>query len=325
KYLVFIIELLQRRRKIQNFESYFRKQQADSNCGFAAEFEDLKPIGTSQSKQAAEIPENKSKNRYSNVVPYDSSRVKLLSQGVLHDDYINANYMPGYNSKKEFIAAQGPLANTVIDFWRMVWEKNVHTIVMLTKCVELGRAKCEEYWPSSQTRNYGHVAVTMGTETVLPEWTVRDFVLKNVKTNEKRKIQHFHFTSWPDHGVPETTELLINFRHLVREHMKQNLKNAPALVHCSAGVGRTGTFITIDHLIYQIEYDEVVDIFKIVFNLRMCRPLMVQTEEQYIFLNKCALDFIRSKNSRNVDLIYQNTTAMDIYENINPVVKSNGH
>ncbi|KAJ8247584.1 hypothetical protein GJAV_G00248000 [Gymnothorax javanicus] len=309
--------------RVENYEAYYKENQADSNFGFADQYETLKPVGVAQARNIALAPENKGKNRYNNVLPYDSSRVKLSVQGSPHDDYINANYMPGYSSKKEFIAAQGPLPSTVNEFWRMVWEKNVHTLVMLTKCNEQGRVKCEKYWPSG-TQHYSNITVTTATEIPLEDWTIRDFSLKNVKTAETRTVRHFHFTAWPDHGVPETTELLINFRHLVREHMDEYSCHSPTVVHCSAGVGRTGTFIAIDRLIYQIERDGVVDVYGIVHDLRMHRPLMVQTEDQFVFLNQCAMDIIRSRTGTNVDLIYQNTAALSIYENIEPRKSSNG-
>nr|XP_015193872.1 PREDICTED: receptor-type tyrosine-protein phosphatase eta isoform X3 [Lepisosteus oculatus] len=308
--------------RVEAYETYYKKQRADSNCGFAEEFEDLRPVGTIQLKNHALEPDNKPKNRYNNVLPYDASRVKLSVQGNPCDDYINANYMPGYNSKKEFIAAQGPLPGTVNDFWRMIWEKNVHTLVMLTRCNEQGRVKCEEYWPS-QTKVCSNITVTLTSEIPLEDWTIRDFKIKNTKTAETRNLRHFHFTAWPDHGVPETTELLISFRHLVREHMDQFSRNSPTIVHCSAGVGRTGTFIAIDTIIYQIEREGIVDVYGIVHSLRMHRPLMVQTEDQYVFLNQCAMDIIRSRTGTNVDLIYQNTAALSIYENFDPV-KSKG-
>ncbi|XP_052038855.1 receptor-type tyrosine-protein phosphatase eta [Apodemus sylvaticus] len=314
--------------RVENFEAYFKKQQADSNCGFAEEYEDLKLIGISLPKYTAEIAENRGKNRYNNVLPYDISRVKLSVQTHSTDDYINANYMPGYHSKKDFIATQGPLPNTLKDFWRMVWEKNVYAIVMLTKCVEQGRTKCEEYWPSKQAHDYGDITVAMTSEVVLPEWTIRDFVVKNMQNSESHPLRQFHFTSWPDHGVPDTTDLLINFRYLVRDYMKQIPPESPILVHCSAGVGRTGTFIAIDRLIYQIENENTVDVYGIVYDLRMHRPLMVQTEDQYVFLNQCVLDIIRAQKDSKVDLIYQNTTAMTIYENLEPVSmfgKTNGY
>ncbi|XP_030649300.1 receptor-type tyrosine-protein phosphatase eta [Chanos chanos] len=311
--------------KVEHYESHYLKQRADSFCGFAEEFEDLKPVGVNQPKNSALAPENRPKNRYNNVLPYDSSRVKLSVLGSPFDDYINANYIPGYTSKKEFIAAQGPLPGTVNEFWRMIWEKNVHTVVMLTRCNEQGRVKCEEYWPA-ETKHFNNLVVTTTSEIPLEDWTIRDFDIKNVKTAETRSVRHFHFTAWPDHGVPETTELLINFRHLVREHMDQYSRHSPTLVHCSAGVGRTGTFIAIDRLIFQIERDGVVDVYGIIHDLRMHRPLMVQTEDQYVFLNQCAIDIIRSRTGTNVDLIYQNTAALTVYENFEPMKKSkNGY
>ncbi|XP_032216194.1 receptor-type tyrosine-protein phosphatase eta isoform X2 [Mustela erminea] len=269
--------------KVENFEAYFKKQQADSNCGFAEEYEDLKLVGISLPKYAAELAENRGKNRYNNVLPYDTSRVKLSIQTHSADDYINANYMP---------------------------------------------TKCEEYWPSKQAQDYGDITVAMTSEVVLPEWTIRDFTVKNIQTSESHPLRQFHFTSWPDHGVPDTTDLLINFRYLVRDYMKQSPPESPILVHCSAGVGRTGTFIAIDRLIYQIENENMVDVYGIVYDLRMHRPLMVQTEDQYVFLNQCVLDIIRSQKDSKVDLIYQNTTAMTIYENLAPVTafgKTNGY
>ncbi|XP_035376286.1 receptor-type tyrosine-protein phosphatase eta isoform X4 [Electrophorus electricus] len=301
--------------RVEDYEAYFKKQQADSNCGFAEEYENIKVVGTAQAKISALALENKVKNRYNNVLPYDISRVKLSIHGSTFDDYINANYIPGYNSKKEYIAAQGPLPVTVNEFWRMIWEKHVQTMVMLTRCNEQGRVKCEKYWPS-ETKLYNNIIVTTTSEIALEDWTIRDFTIKNVKTAESREVRHFHFTAWPDHGVPETTEVLINFRHLVREHMDHYSCNSPTIVHCSAGVGRTGTFIALDHLIFQIERESIVDIYGIVHNMRMHRPLMVQTEDQYVFLNQCAVDIIKSRMGTNVDLIYQNATAFHVYGNI---------
>uniref|UniRef100_A0A8C0UGG0 Receptor-type tyrosine-protein phosphatase eta n=1 Tax=Cyanistes caeruleus TaxID=156563 RepID=A0A8C0UGG0_CYACU len=314
--------------KVENFESYFKKQQADSNCGFAEEYEELKSAGVHQPKFAAELPENRGKNRYNNVLPYDISRVKLSNQSSGTGDYINANYMPGYNSKKAFIAAQGPLPNTVEDFWQMIWEKNIYSIVMLTKCVEQARTKCEQYWPDKQPKSYGDIVVTMVSEVVLPEWTIRDFTVEKSNTPESHTVRQFHFTSWPDHGVPETTDLLISFRHLVHEYNSQNPMDSPTLVHCSAGVGRTGTFIAIDRLIQQMEMENTVDVYGVVYDLRMHRPLMVQTEDQYVFLNQCVMDIIKSQRERKTDLIYQNVTAMAIYENFTPgpaFGKANGY
>ncbi|XP_056384175.1 receptor-type tyrosine-protein phosphatase beta-like [Hyla sarda] len=299
-----------------NFVSHFMKQKADSNLGFSEEYMKLATVGTRQTKFEADKPENKEKNRYTNVLPYDASRVVLSGPGNLTEDYINANYIPGYSSPKEFIAAQGPLPNTVNDFWRIMWEKDVQAIVMLTRCVELGKIKCEEYWPQRNSKTYGNLSVSMTNECVQPDWTIRDFTIVNMQTRQSKQVRHFHFTAWPDHGVPKTTNVLIQFRNLVREYTEngQPLKS-PIVVHCSAGVGRTGTFIALDRVMKQIEAEDKVDVYGIVYDLRLYRGLMVQTESQYIFLNQCTLDIIKTPKETDPDLIYQNQTA--ILQNLN--------
>ncbi|XP_067849831.1 receptor-type tyrosine-protein phosphatase eta isoform X1 [Heptranchias perlo] len=312
---------------VDYFEGYFSKQHADSDCGFAEEYEELKTVGTLQSTQVSQQLLNKPKNRYSNVLPYDTSRVKLSVTEDPSSDYINANFMPGYNSKKEFIAAQGPLLNTVSDFWRMIWEHYVPAIVMLTKCVEQGRAKCEQYWPTERPLIFEDKIISLTSEVILPDWTIRDFTIVKDKSGEKHALRQFHFTGWPDHGVPNTTEVLIEFRNLVRQYINQHPMSGPTVVHCSAGVGRTGTFISIDHMIYQIDNNRKVDIWGTVYQLRMNRPLMVQTESQYVFLNQCAMEYIRSSKQQTSDTIYQNAPAL-IYENtsaLRAAQMANGH
>uniref|UniRef100_A0A8C2I3J6 protein-tyrosine-phosphatase n=1 Tax=Cyprinus carpio TaxID=7962 RepID=A0A8C2I3J6_CYPCA len=286
--------------RTDDYEEHFKRKHAD---GFAEEYEKLKTVGIAQSKNAALAIENKKKNRDSNVLPYDASRVKLSVCGSPFYDYINASYVPGYKSREEFIATQCPLPTTVDEFWRMIWEKNVYTIVMLNKslCNFLQVMKCEKYWPSG-TNNYHNISVTTTSETELENWIIRDFEIKNVKTEETRNTCQFHFTAWPDHGIPTATEVLIEFRGLVRKHMDHS------------GVA-TGVFIAIDHLIFQIERDSMVDVYGIVTDMQMHRPLMVQTEEQYSYLHQCAYDIIRSRTGTNMDLIYQNAAAPQIYEN----------
>uniref|UniRef100_A0A2D4KHU5 protein-tyrosine-phosphatase n=1 Tax=Micrurus paraensis TaxID=1970185 RepID=A0A2D4KHU5_9SAUR len=256
-------------------------------------------------------------------------KTHYLEWRLLKNDTETIFLLQGYNSKKEFIAAQGPLPNTVQDFWHMIWEKKIYTVVMLTKCVEQGRTKCEEYWPNKQSKNYGDIMVAMTSEIFLPEWTIRDFSIEQSDSPESHPVRQFHFTAWPDHGVPETTDLLISFRHLVHEFMKQKPSSSPTLVHCSAGVGRTGTFIAIDRLIQQMEMENTVDVYGTVYDLRMHRSLMVQTEDQYVFLNHCVMDIIKSKKEKKMDLIYQNTDAMAIYENFTPsspyIGRANGY
>ncbi|MGH0144633.1 UNVERIFIED_CONTAM: hypothetical protein FKN15_003714 [Acipenser sinensis] len=211
---------------------------------------------------------------------YDWCRVKLSAiDGEPFSDYINANYMPGYHTAKEFIATQGPLPNTVEDFWRMAWENEVEAIVMLTNCIENSQVKCEQYWPLEYTPcTYGDISVTTSSEQEQPDWTLRDFTLKHMKSLESRTVRQFHFTAWPDHGVPDNTATLIQFRALVRKFLDNRERNGPAIVHCSAGVGRTGTLIALDSLLLQIEREKAVGIQSFVQKMRLHRPLMVQTE-----------------------------------------------
>ncbi|NWX63821.1 PTPRV phosphatase, partial [Promerops cafer] len=279
---------------LQNFKQYYEMKTASANHAFFQEFEELKEVGKEQSKVEAELPVNVSKNRYPHVLPYDHSRVKLSQLGEdPHSDYINANFMPGYTSQQEFIATQGPLKKTVEDFWRLVWEQNVCNIIMLTVCMENGRVLCDHYWPSeSAPVSYGQVQVHLLMQSSSEEWTIREFKLWHEGLRAERFVSHLHYTAWPDHGIPESTTSIMTFRELVQEHIQSTKDAGPTLVHCSAGVGRTGTFIALDWLLQQMKQEKVVDIFGVVYTLRMNRYLMIQTLSQYIFLHSCILDKI---------------------------------
>ncbi|KAM6192169.1 receptor-type tyrosine-protein phosphatase V-like [Sarcoramphus papa] len=279
---------------IQNFKQYYEMKTASANHAFFQEFEELKEVGKDQPKVEAELPANVSKNRYPHVLPYDHSRVKLSQLGEdPHSDYINANFMPGYTSQQEFIATQGPLKKTIEDFWRLVWEQNVCNIIMLTVCMENGRVLCDHYWPSeSAPVSYGQVRVHLLTQSSSEEWTMREFKLWHEGLRAERHVSHLHYTAWPDHGIPESTTSIMTFRELVREHIQSTKDAGPTLVHCSAGVGRTGTFIALDRLLQQMKQEKVVDTFGVVYNLRMNRYLMIQTLSQYVFLHSCILEKI---------------------------------
>uniref|UniRef100_A0A3B1JJE0 protein-tyrosine-phosphatase n=1 Tax=Astyanax mexicanus TaxID=7994 RepID=A0A3B1JJE0_ASTMX len=304
---------------LKKFPEHFISLSRDDNRGFSVEYEDLGTVGTDQSRAAALFPENKSKNRFTNVLAYDLSRVKLTQQDGPDSDYINANYMPGYNrNSRQYIAAQGPLPCTISDFWRMVWEQKSTAIVMLTNCVENGRPKCEQYWPLDYTPCiYGNLLVTIQSEHKEKSWTLREFVVRNKDTSEERTVMHFHFTAWPDHGVPAGTDELIQFRELVRHHIERFPTSGPTVVHCSAGVGRTGTLIALDTLLQQLVKEEAVNIAACVHHMRLNRPLMVQTESQYVFLHQCIMDSLQPKEDfipepiyENSDMIYANSMVL---------------
>ncbi|XP_029008877.3 receptor-type tyrosine-protein phosphatase beta-like isoform X2 [Betta splendens] len=302
--------------KITNFESHYNKLQADSNYLLSSEYEDLKEVGRNQPLDFALQAENRGKNRYNNILPYDSTRVKL---SYVDDDpcsdYINASYISGTNLRREYIATQGPLPGTKDDFWKMVWEQNVHNIVMVTQCVEKGRVKCDHYWPFDQDPlYYGDLIVQMLSESVLPEWTIREF---NICSEEQlsctRLVRQFHYTVWPDHGVPETTQSLIQFVRTVRDYVNRTPGSGPTVVHCSAGVGRTGTFIVLDRVLQQLDSKDTVDIYGSVFDLRLHRSHMVQTECQYSYLHQCVRDVLRARKLR----YEQENLLYPIYENVN--------
>ncbi|XP_036963340.1 receptor-type tyrosine-protein phosphatase beta-like isoform X3 [Acanthopagrus latus] len=287
--------------KILNFEWHYNKLQADSNYLLSEEYEDLKDVGRNQPLDSALLPENRGKNRYNNILPYDSTRVKL---SYVDDDpcsdYINASYIPGNNFRREYIATQGPLPGTKDDFWKMVWEQNVHNIVMVTQCVEKGRVKCDHYWPfDHDPLYYGDLIVRMLSESVLPEWTIREFnICSEEQLSFTRLVRQFHYTVWPDHGVPETTQSLIQFVRTVRDYVNRSPGSGPTVVHCSAGVGRTGTFIVLDRVLQQLNTKDSMDIYGSVFDLRLHRSHMVQTEVQYAYIHQCVRDVLRARKLR---------------------------
>ncbi|KAM9808056.1 receptor-type tyrosine-protein phosphatase beta [Neosynchiropus ocellatus] len=298
---------------VSNFESHYVKLQADSHFLLSEEYQDLKDVGRNQSLDSALLPENRGKNRYNNILPYDSTRVKL---SYVDDDpcsdYINASYIPGNNFRREYIATQGPLPGTKDDFWKMVWEQNVHNVVMVTQCVEKGRVKCDHYWPfDHDPLYYGDLIVQMVSESVLPEWTIREFrICSEEQLSYNRLVRHFHYTVWPDHGVPETTYSLVQFVRTVRDYVNRTQGSGPTVVHCSAGVGRTGTFIVLDRILQQLDSRDTVDIYSSVFDLRLHRSHMVQTECQYSYLHQCVRDVLRARKlqreQENLRPVYEN-------------------
>ncbi|KAM9436508.1 receptor-type tyrosine-protein phosphatase H-like [Clarias gariepinus] len=299
---------------LKNFPMHFSTMSRDQNRGFIGEYEDLGTVGTDQSCAAATLPENKSKNRFTNVLAYDSSRVKLASQPGSDTDYINANYIHGYGKEKQYIAAQGPLPSTVNDFWRMVWEQKSSNIVMLTNCTEGGRIKCEQYWPTDDMPwLYGNLRVSVQSEQKESFWTRREFLVRNESASEEHGVTQFHFTAWPDHGVPTGTKDLIQFRWIVRQHIETFPFSGPTVVHCSAGVGRTGTLIALDLLLQQMDKEEEVSVADCVHRMRLGRPLMVQTQSQYVFLHQCIMDSLKPEDNANPEPIYENSDI--IYAN----------
>uniref|UniRef100_A0A673G6K9 protein-tyrosine-phosphatase n=1 Tax=Sinocyclocheilus rhinocerous TaxID=307959 RepID=A0A673G6K9_9TELE len=218
----------------------------------------------------------------------DHSRVRLQPlEGEQSSDYINANYVDGYHRPNHYIATQGPMQETIYDFWRMVWQENTATIVMVTNLVEVGRVKCCKYWPDD-TEIYRDMKVTLIETQLLSEYVIRTFAVEKRGAHEIREIRQFHFTGWPDHGVPYHATGLLGFVRRVKAKSPANA--GPMVIHCSAGAGRTGCFIVIDIMLDMAEREGVVDIYNCVRELRSRRVNMVQTEEQYVFIHDAILE-----------------------------------
>uniref|UniRef100_A0A0X3PIQ3 protein-tyrosine-phosphatase n=1 Tax=Schistocephalus solidus TaxID=70667 RepID=A0A0X3PIQ3_SCHSO len=333
------------------------------NNGLYKEYEAIDP-GSGYTWQNANLDLNKPKNRYANVIAYDHSRV-LLRQlpGISCSDYINANYIDGYQRQNAYIATQGPLPETFADFWRMVWEQNSRIIVMMTRLEERARLKCDQYWPSRGTEHFcitpeppppgspkldfTALSVTILESIEYAYYTVRTFAMQKLLAEDSatqpptleslkpvsgtRHVKQFQFTAWPDCGAPEQAQPLLFFMRqvnqarvaLLQQHqiqldnggapgMQQNCTSTvvpaapstaasnrlgPMIVHCSAGVGRTGAFIAIDSQLERMKHENSVDIFGTVSRMRTQRNFMVQTEQQYAFLYEVLVEAARVSGS----------------------------
>ncbi|XP_055634570.1 tyrosine-protein phosphatase corkscrew isoform X2 [Toxorhynchites rutilus septentrionalis] len=375
------------------------QKENGSHCygkgGFWEEFESLQQQECRHtfSRREGQRIENRVKNRYKNILPFDHTRVKLLDVDttIPGAEYINANYIRqptdlehdfnflsenlspptnsytnsgattyasinqqptkncqscqllnkacsqcsmktneskhkrnesitsrlpiqvqaqsppkvlGHQEKdfvKTYIATQGCLANTIQDFWNMIWQENTRVIVMTTKEIERGKKKCEKYWPDpEQTKEWGQARVSCLSETSTADYTLREFLL-SWRGKEERKIYQYHFQVWPDHGVPSDPGCVLNFLQDVnarQELLRLEQSNpGPICVHCSAGIGRTGTFIVIDMILDQIDREGLeceIDIQRTIQMVRSQRSGMVQTEAQYKFVYYAVQHYIQT-------------------------------
>ncbi|XP_061060852.1 phosphatidylinositol phosphatase PTPRQ isoform X3 [Eubalaena glacialis] len=292
----------------KSFLQHVEELCTNNNLKFQEEFSELPKFLQDLSSTDADLPWNRAKNRFPNIKPYNNNRVKLIADASIPgSDYINASYVSGYLCPNEFIATQGPLPGTVGDFWRMVWETRAKTLVMLTQCFEKGRIRCHQYWPEDNkpVTVFGDIVITKLMEDVQIDWTIRD--LKIERHGDCMTIRQCNFTAWPEHGVPENSAPLVHFVKLVRASRAHD--TTPMVVHCSAGVGRTGVFIALDHLTQHINDHDFVDIYGLVAELRSERMCMVQNLAQYIFLHQCVLDLLSSKGS-NQPICFVNYSAL---------------
>ncbi|XP_035379101.1 receptor-type tyrosine-protein phosphatase C isoform X6 [Electrophorus electricus] len=268
----------------------YRKKIADEGRLFMEEFQSIPRIFSNYTVKEAKKSENQSKNRYVDILPYDYNRVSLSNGG--RHDYINASFIEGYKEPNKYIAAQGPKDETVEDFWRMVWEQKSSIIVMVTRCEEGNKNKCAQYWPSveRETEIFDDFVVKIKHEENCPDYIIRQLSLMNRKEKAaERDVTHIQFMSWPDHGVPGDPGLLLKLRRRVNSF--KNIFSGPIVVHCSAGVGRTGTYIGIDAMIESLEAEGRMDIYGYVAKLRRQRCLMVQVESQYVLIHTALIEY----------------------------------
>nr|XP_026696396.1 uncharacterized protein LOC100178651 isoform X2 [Ciona intestinalis] len=277
----------------QMFDKY-RELTSFNNRAFITQFDDISSISSKVpiSATVAKLPENKDKNRYVNVYPSDNARVVLQGD----QDYINASYIDSYGMPKKFIAAQGPTRDTVVDFWNMIWEQNCQIIVMLTNLFEDALKKCEKYWPEiGFVDRFGEILVETTEDISYGSYTIRTFRVFVANSNDEnccKTVKHLHFNSWPDHGVPVSTTAFLKFYDIVMETYQRDFVLTPIVVHCSAGVGRSGTFIALDSLLEEQRATQAVNVFETVLAMRRKRTLMVQTSSQYIFLHRLMVELL---------------------------------
>ncbi|XP_078223017.1 tyrosine-protein phosphatase non-receptor type 13 isoform X12 [Callithrix jacchus] len=244
------------------------------------ELENLQELKPLDQCLIGQTKENRRKNRYKNILPYDATRVPLGDEG----GYINASFVKIPVGKEEFfyIACQGPLPTTVGDFWQMIWEQKSTVIAMMTQEVEGEKIKCQRYWPNilgKTTMVSNRLRLALVRMQQLKGFVVRAMTLEDIQTREMRHISHLNFTAWPDHDTPSQPDDLLTFI----SYMRHIHKSGPIITHCSAGIGRSGTLICIDVVLGLISQDLDFDISDLVRCMRLQRHGMVQTEDQYIF------------------------------------------
>uniref|UniRef100_A0A671SUN5 Tyrosine-protein phosphatase non-receptor type 4-like n=1 Tax=Sinocyclocheilus anshuiensis TaxID=1608454 RepID=A0A671SUN5_9TELE len=269
-------------------DSMLQLKEGLNSATILAQFDQLYRKRPGMTMSCAKLPQNLSKNRYRDISPYDATRVILKGT----DDYINANYInmeiPASSLINRYIACQGPLPNTCPDFWQMTWEQGSSLVVMLTTQVERGRVKCHQYWPNlSGSATYGGFQVSCQTEEGNSAFLVRDMTLTHIESGESRELTQIQYLAWPDHGVPDDSTDFLDFVALVRS--KRAGKDEPAVVHCSAGIGRTGVLITMETAMCLMECGQPVYPLEIVRTMRDQRAMMIQTPSQFKFVCEAIL------------------------------------
>ncbi|XP_064386154.1 uncharacterized protein LOC135334773 isoform X2 [Halichondria panicea] len=276
---------------VTEFGAYVADLHAGSNKKFKDLYKNLDSGERGHPVIISVTPENKLNNRFGNIAVYDDNLIILdpiPGQEDCQSDYINACYVDGYKKPKRFIATQGPLPNTLVDFWRLMWQERPPIIVMLTNLKENNKIKCQQYWPESGKKQFGPFTVAITDQQILADYTIRTLEASLDGDRRVLRVKLFHFTAWPDHGVPEYATPILAFHRRVQSQHKPS--KGPILIHCSAGVGRTGTYIAIDNVLDQISVDGLIDISGTIVKSRNQRMKLVQTQNQYVFIHDAILE-----------------------------------
>ncbi|RUS75922.1 hypothetical protein EGW08_016310 [Elysia chlorotica] len=250
----------------------------------------LLTLGDEFSTKISRDPQNRRKNRYRDVSPYDHTRVVLCGES----DYINASMVDVPEADRKYILTQGPLDQTMSDFWQMAWEQRSRAIVMLNRVVEKGAVKCAQYWPLGA--EFGceddmffpecGLKVSLKGEQSFSNFTVRTLLMTHIERGEKREILHFHYTTWPDFGVPSSPNAFLLFLHVIRKTGSLDINVGPSIVHCSAGIGRSGTFCLVDSCLMIVEKKnslQAINVREALIRMRSCRMGLIQTADQLRF------------------------------------------
>ncbi|KAJ6626770.1 hypothetical protein lerEdw1_014745, partial [Lerista edwardsae] len=281
---IFIIFLYHHEAKC---ESFLKADVKYKYLDFFFLFQDIRHEASDFPCKVAKLPKNKNRNRYRDVSPFDHSRIKLQQSD---NDYINASLIQVEEAHRSYILTQGPLPNTCGHFWEMVWEQKSRGVVMLNRVMEKGSIKCAQYWPQKEEKEMlfedTNLQLTLISEDIKSYYTVRQLELENLTTHETREILHFHYTTWPDFGVPESPASFLNFLFKVRESGSLSPEHGPIVVHCSAGIGRSGTFCLVDTCLLLMDKRKdpsSVDIKQVLLEMRKYRMGLIQTADQLRF------------------------------------------